>query len=134
MGTQVGRKPEAGTAMRVGEIREGSPEWCEWVFAKVNLRMPLGRNSPLQLPWSMHPWKLLSPFSSPPLPMPSLLECPASGRECVNFFLPVGIHRWTGFNIWFNIQEKGQGSTRQSTMYRCILCILVVNKSNGSKG
>lgn len=78
MGTQVGRKPEAGTAMRVAEIREGSPEWCEWVFAKVNLWMLLGRNSPPQSPWSMHPWKLLSPFSSPPLPMPSLLECPAS--------------------------------------------------------
>ena len=62
VGTQVGGKPEAGTTMRVGEIGEGSPEWCEWVFAKVNLRMLLGRNSTLQSPWSRHPWKRLSTF------------------------------------------------------------------------
>ena len=36
-----------------------------------------------------------------------LLEWPASGRGCVNFFLPIAIHRWTGSG-WFNIQQRGR--------------------------
>ena len=43
------------------------------------------------------------------------------GEGCVNFFLPITIHRWTGSQtkpLWFNIQAEGQGSLRQTIVYK----------------
>ena len=48
------------------------------------------------------------------------MEWQALGKKCVNFFLPIAIHRWTGSikkGLRFNIQAEGQGSPRH-IMYK----------------
>ena len=43
------------------------------------------------------------------------------GEGCVNFFLPITIGRCTGSQtkpLWFNIQAEGQGSLRQTIVYK----------------
>ena len=74
------------------------------------------------------------------------LEWPVSGRGCVDFFLPVAIHRWTGSQtkaFWFNLQGShrvGHDWSDLAVRQRgrvpwgrllCMDSILSVNRSKG---
>lgn len=56
--TQLGRNSEAGIVTRIGEMGTASPKQCALVSGKADLWI----ETLLKPQWSVHPWKLLSPF------------------------------------------------------------------------